>query len=145
MKKKYNYEDAWEDIQEFYGEEELAAELDEEILEYGDGDGVEFVNSITFDLVDENGNAMEYELVGRMDIEDRAYLIVHRISDTDASSVRIVKAWDNEDGELCVAEIEDEAEAEEVYERARMLLSDEDESWDEINPDDYPDDFEGDI
>lgn len=139
MKKKYNYEDAWEDLHEFYGDEVLdtsnASEeynFDKDALTYGDDDPAEYVDSIEFDVVDADGIAIKYELVGRIDIEDRTYLIIHRINDPDASTIRIVKAWDNENGELCLAEIEDEAEAKEVTERARMLLTDEDESWDDI-------------
>lgn len=146
MAKKYNYDDDLAEIEAFYGdsllEESLTPEELEEIeamtqsitkdtLTYGEGDPVEYVQNFVFDLTDETGAVRQYEMVGRVDIEGRTYLALHRMDDTEKNSLIALRAWDDENGQLVATAITDEEEAREVYEQISLLLSDLDD-WKKI-------------
>lgn len=129
---KYNVDDAWDDIEDFYGDDletndeefvnRVNAEITKDSLTFGYGDPVEYVKNIELDLVDENGTKHKFELVGRIDIRENTYVLVHRIDDPDPSSLNPLKAWDNEYGQMMVCNIEDPNEYKEVAEMVEKLL-----------------------
>lgn len=138
MKKKIQFEDeAWEELEDFYQDdlelhdEKYVSEVEEEldnslkdVLYYGEGDPAEFVQNIEFDMTNAEGVTYHVELVGRLDMENGTYLMVHPVGAPDPALLWIVKAWDDAEGNLQVAAIEDSDEYDEVLKFAEQTLYD---------------------
>lgn len=130
---RFKYDDAWDDLEEFYGDdleindEEFVNNVEyipEDMIIAREGEDVEIVDRFIFDIIDPDGNPHPYEMLGRIDIEGRIYLLLHEADEEDDYNVVAVRAFDNEDGEMCVQAIEDPNELKEVEDMANKLLKD---------------------
>lgn len=112
---------------------ELNSGITKDSLTYGEDDPVEYVDNIVLNLTGEDGITLQYELLGRIDIKNRAYIIVHRMNDVETNSLVALRAWDDEaTGMLMGCEITDEEEAKEVYEEVMKLFTEEYDEWEDI-------------
>lgn len=136
-------EDIWEDITNEYGDdlglsdaekEEIEKEYslynesddpmnDKDVLARPDED-VEYVENMTIWLTADDGSQHEFELVGRIDLEERTYVLLHPMESEDDSELIAVRATEAENGDAVFSDIEDEAEMEEVQKAVDALLFD---------------------
>ena len=150
MKKKYYDEDEiWDEIDGFYEENadttlretidttgyEEPSEDDDEVfdkdaLTYGEDDHPEYVRSLTYDLIDEKGNRIKNELVGRLDMEDGTYVLMHPIDSPDPALLNIFRAWEDPNEGLQLEGISDPDEFARVAAFAEKVLYDDPEATD---------------
>ena len=136
-------EDIWEDITNEYGDdlglsdeekEEIGKKYslynesddpmnDKDVLARPDED-VEYVENMTIWLTADDGSQHEFELVGRIDLEERTYVLLHPMESEDDSELIAVRATEAENGDAVFSDIEDEAEMEEVQKAVDALLFD---------------------
>lgn len=166
-KNKYNYDDDWAEIEDYYGDdidnpdvnvpdimntvkeleekeeemseeekaylEKIYSEISVDDLTFGEGDPVEYVDNMVVQIEGEDGISLDYEVFGRIQIEERDYIIVHRISDPDRSSLLALRAYADDEGYLITREVTDENELKEVGEQIMLLISDDEEGgWEDI-------------
>lgn len=99
-----------------------------------EAENLEYIDHMVVEIEGEDGISMNYEVFGRIDIEDRVYLVVHRINDPDESSLKALRAWEDEEGYIRTCEIEDENELKEVEHEINLLISDHDDPnlWEDV-------------
>lgn len=80
------------------------------------------INTIV--LKDENGDEVEFEVITKFDIEDKEYVIVASMeeSETEAIALKIIK---DEEGNEVLATVEDEDEFEMVAEAYEAIFNEE--------------------
>ena len=96
---------------------------DKDVLARPDED-VEYVENMTIWLTADDGSQHEFELVGRIDLEERTYVLLHPMESEDDSELIAVRATEAENGDAVFSDIEDEAEMEEVQKAVDALLFD---------------------
>lgn len=131
---KYNADDAWDTIEDFYGDDletnnrefvdKVQSAFSKDALTYGPDDPVEYVDNYQLTLIDEYGNGYEVEMVGRVDMDGKTYLVIHRLDDPNPSSLSPLRAWDDENGQMQLCNINDDDEYRAVVEMIDKLLND---------------------
>ena len=150
-KKYYDDDELWDEIDTFYEEnkdvqlresidgetttsdyfnDEPEEKFDKDALTYGENDHPEYVKNLTVDLIDENGNTVPNEIVGRLDMEGRTYLLLHPMNAEDKALINIFHAFDDKNGELAIEGISDPDELKRVIEFAEKVLYDDPEATD---------------
>lgn len=140
-------EDLWQDIEEELGDELALSEderkkieedyslynesedvmLDKDVLAR-EGEDVEYVENLTLTLTSDEGVAREFEMVGRIDLEERTYVLLHPMDSEDDSELIAVRATEAENGDAVFADIDDENELLEVQEAVAKLMNDDPEA-----------------
>lgn len=125
MKNKYNFEDdAWEELEEYYGDDleandpEFVSEVEKNI----DDSFGSYEDNFIFELVGEDGKPAKYEFIGKIEIKDKTYLMLHPYDYEDEACLCLCRAYDDENGELKVEAISDPEEFKQVEEMANKLL-----------------------
>lgn len=131
---KYTADDAWDTIEEFYGDElesndqEFVSKVEDEFANHSflnsPNEQVEYGENFQMTLIDDKGNRYEYEMVGRIDVEGKTYLLVHNIADPNPSTLSPLRAWDDENGQMQLCDIDDDNEFNAVMEMVRKLMTD---------------------
>jgi uncharacterized protein YrzB (UPF0473 family) len=78
----------------------------------------------TIVLHDEEGNEVEFEVITKLDIEDKEYVIVAPMDDEDVEAIAL-RIESDEDGNDILVTVEDEEEFEMVSEAYSAIFSDE--------------------
>ena len=145
-KKFYDDEELWDEIDSFYEEngdvklreslydeetteetdfkEEPEEKFDKDALTYGEGDHPKYVKNLTVDLVDGTGKVVPNEIVGRLEMEGRTYLLLHPMQAEDKALINIFHAYDDKNGELVIEGISNADELKRVIEFAEKVLYD---------------------
>lgn len=98
--------------------------MDDKNTLYRPGENVNFVDNIVIDMTMEDGSVLSYELVGRIDIFERTYVMLHNVDSKDPSELAVARVLENPDGTAVFEDIKDEKEFQEVNEQIRRLLTD---------------------
>lgn len=98
--------------------------MDDKNTLYRPGEDVDFVQNIVIDMTLDDGSKISYELVGRIDLFDKIYVLLHPMGAKDRGELYAARVREEADGSAVFEEITDQKELQEVNAQFDRLMND---------------------